>query len=148
VECRLPGEARFEKDGTKKAAGRIRSSQYIDSIVPLLYYTYMTNQSPEGGFNRRRPSQDPWVAKQLEKFGLSPDASLEEVEPKAMELWKDVHNRLSVTELVLGRRVDARELQQNPDLGEVIMTEDASVAFGGLLLLQTLEEIHRERSEQ
>lgn len=105
----------------------------------------MTEQFSEAGFNKRRTVQDPWVASLLEKHELASDASLEEIEPKAKELWEDMTTRLDSVEMVLGRRVDGSEPSQNPDLGSVMLTADTSEAFGGLLMLKTLEELQAER---
>jgi len=79
---------------------------------------------------------------------LVPDASLEEIEPKAKELWPDPRTRMSAAELVLGRRIDGAEPGSNPLLGSVLSITEPDKAFGTLLLLKDMEDRQAEQIEQ
>ena len=70
----------------------------------------------------------------------------QEVEAESRRLWES-GARLEAMGTALGRRVDARELQENPDLASVFMLQDANEAYGGLLMVKTIEEMAAERPQ-
>lgn len=103
----------------------------------------MENKTATSGFQRREEPLDGWAASIREKHGLPRDASLEQVETKAIELLNNPRTFISGAELVLGRRVDAQDEEVAPIVGNpMIKGEDKF----GLLLLQ--KDVERMRAEQ
>ncbi len=118
----------------------------IDFFKFLCYSLLMSEKAEfEGGFNGRRAPQDPLVAELLEKHGLPQDASLQEIEPVVVQLWENVGTRLTAAEMVLGRRVDGSEPNQNPLLRETLLTDDPAYGFASLFMLRDLEESQAEQ---
>jgi hypothetical protein len=99
-----------------------------------------------GGFNRPRPATTPHIAREYDRLGLGEAPSLEDIEPVAIKMMSD-KRIIEAMGLVLGRRIDARETLADPDLliiGQIAL-QDPEKAFGGLLMLLTIEELEAER---
>lgn len=88
-------------------------------------------------FETPQEPQGKLVADLFEQYGLPETPSLEQIEPVAKELWGSPSTRLRAIELVLCRRVDAVEIQQDPLLKDVYNLQDVDVAFGLLLLYRS-----------
>jgi hypothetical protein len=106
----------------------------------------MTDAPHEGGFNRRRPTDNGYILSLREHVGLSADASLEEAEPVVIEMMRG-KKIIEGMELVLGRQIDAQDVMTDPNLRDVSMLamSNPEQAFGGLLLVHTLEEMQAEK---
>ena len=98
------------------------------------------------GFNKPRPTDDPYVAKQYDVLGIGDTPSLQDIGPHAISMMRE-KKVLEAMGLVLGRRLDARDAQTDPDLGLIqrLAMQDPEQAFGGLLLKLTLEELEAGR---
>ncbi len=98
-----------------------------------------------GGFNRPRPTEDPYVAGQYEQLGLSEAPSLQDIEPHAVDMMAS-GRVLEGMGLVLGRRVDAADAKEDPDLKAIVVTalSDPRQAFGGLLMKLELDRLEAE----
>ncbi len=97
--------------------------------------------TPLSGFNRPRPTQDPYVAEQYERLGIGPAPSLEDIEPHAIDMMR--HGRLlEGMGLVLGRGVNAKDLELDEELMSLALVSlnNPEQAFGGLLLKRALDE--------
>ena len=75
-----------------------------------------------------------------------PEMTDEQIEQTATAQWR-TDQRLEAMETVLGRRIDARDLPDNPDLASVFMISDPDEAYAGLLLVKTLEQLAAERKQ-
>ena len=75
-----------------------------------------------------------------------PRRSPEEVEQIALSQWQG-GALLEAMETVLGYRVDARDLQNRPDLAEIVLIPDPSQAYAGLRMIKAVEQLAAE-SEQ
>lgn len=113
-----------------------------------IYVTIYFMSNPienSAGFNRPRPTDDPYIASQYDRLGLGEAPSLEAIEPHALGIMRD--NRiLEGIGLVLGRRIDARNTQTDPDLRDLVIVamKNPEQAFGGLLFKLALEELEPE----
>jgi len=109
----------------------------------------MANKSEtKSGFTTPIEPQDQWTIEQYRKHGLPQNPTLKQVEPVATKLLKDSKGFIPAAELVLGRRVDARELTEGGginclSLAFSLPTEGKK--FGGLLLVRTVEESARQK---
>jgi hypothetical protein len=107
----------------------------------------MNRQDQEPGYSRKRITQDERTREQRRKYDLPEDASLEETEIVAKTLLSNPLTLIEGTELVLGRRVDAKELAC--DDGESILPLVGQLQSGkdrfGALLMQV--DIERRKSE-
>ena len=94
------------------------------------------------GFEKIRESDD-WVSQVLAKHGLPPTASLEQIEPVAIELLSDISTRLEGIEMVLNRRVDAKELDLSVNglLARIHLFLSGGEAFAALLLYLETEKL-------
>jgi hypothetical protein len=93
-----------------------------------------------------RPAKDSYTSGQYERLGLRSDPTLEEIEPFAKEMMQNKHI-IEGMSLVLGRRIDSREIASDPALAEITQfaLRDPETAYGGLLIMLTLEELEAER---
>lgn len=69
----------------------------------------MLRNKQRAGFQKPRVPQDEWTARLYEEYGLRPNPSLQEIEPIASRLLANPETFISGAELVLGRRVDAKD---------------------------------------
>jgi hypothetical protein len=95
----------------------------------------------QAGFNAPRPTENPYMLDQYARLELGVQPSLADVEPHALQLMES-GAVLEGIGLVLGRRVDARDLKE-----DMVMTQIALTAYGRpqdamtlLLLKLTAEE--------
>lgn len=58
---------------------------------------------------------------------------------KFSELWDDVNSRLEAMELVIGDRIDARELTLDTPFGKIFMTSDPSDAYAKLVAVKGVQ---------
>lgn len=110
--------------------------------------TYYSN--PEGfrnprkinlaGFNRPRKACDMWL---YEKHSLGRAPSLEMIETTATKLLGQPRTVLEGAELVLGRRIDAREKDIMKIIGSAGSPEDK---FALLLLQKEIEKLKKRKS--
>lgn len=101
----------------------------------------MTTESKENQAGFQRPRQhEPHVQELLKRRGLPEDASLKQVEAVATSLLNDPHTIIEGTELIMGRRVDARD-----PLLKTVFGVQAKDRFGALLLISSIEEMSRDR---
>jgi hypothetical protein len=77
------------------------------------------------GFNRPQTPKDDYAATLYQKFGLGQTPSLEDMEPIATRLLDDPTTIIEGMSLVLGRRVDAREFTEDPELGVAMLMGSA-----------------------
>ncbi len=87
---------------------------------------------------------DDYTKKLYEKYGFDENSTLEVIEPKAIELLNDVRTCLDGAELVLGRRVDAKEEEI---MRILYIPLDANEKYGLLLLKKTVEQMPKEKEE-
>lgn len=73
-----------------------------------------------------------------------PEMTDENIEQTVKTLWQ-ADQRLEAMGVSLGRRIDARDLLDNPDLALVAMISDPEEAYPGLLIVKTLEQLAAER---
>lgn len=94
-----------------------------------------------GGFQKPRPASDGWTAKLYEKHGLGETPSLEKIEPVATRLLSNPLTAIEAGELVLGRRIYAKE----EDVTQLLFCPTTPEERFGLLLLQkSIEEMMKE----
>lgn len=100
-------------------------------------------EEKRGGFQRPQPAQDNWASGLREKHGLPLDASLEEVEAKATQLLGSPLTSIAGAELILGRRVDARD----QEVTLIIMAPGLSAEdkFGLLLIQKGIEDMQKKQ---
>ena len=85
---------------------------------------------------------DDYTRKLYEKYGFDENSTGEEIEPKVLELLSDVKTSMDGAELILGRRVDAKETE----IGEIIyMPTEAKNKFGLLLFKKGAEEMNQNK---
>lgn len=63
----------------------------------------------------------------------------DEVRQKAEALWES-GDKVAALEAVLGRYIDASELQENPIFRTIILAQTADQAYGAALMIKTIEE--------
>lgn len=110
----------------------------------------MSNQqNQETGFTRPRNPKDGWARELNQKYDLPADASLEQVETVAKTLLANPLTMIEGAELVLGRRIDAKEFAN--DDGESMLPLVAQLRTGkdrfGALLMQSDVERRKAESE-
>ncbi|OGV96025.1 hypothetical protein A2W24_03085 [Microgenomates group bacterium RBG_16_45_19] len=95
------------------------------------------------GFQRPQPTRDNWTSRLRQEHGLHTDASMEEVEQKAISLLGSPPTAITGAELVLGRRVDAGDKEITP----IIATPGLSPEdrFRLLLLRKSVEDMQEEQ---
>ncbi len=94
------------------------------------------------GFDALQISTDPEVTSLYKEYGLKEFPTLAEIEPVAKSLWRDPTTKLRGMELVLGRRVDVREIEEvdDPTLRHIFhFATGPSQAFDLLLLAKSLD---------
>lgn len=94
------------------------------------------------GFQRKFPAGDNWVSKLRRKHGIADEASFEDIEPVALMLLEDVRTSLSAAELVLNRRVGAKEKMIAQMIYPSIPVKDK---FGMLLMEYEVEKRMKEK---
>lgn len=97
-------------------------------------------------FNLPRPASDPYIAGQYQRFELGDSPSLADNEPHAEEMMR-VGMVLEGMGLVLGRRIDAKEVIEDPDvIGGIVRVglNQPEQAFGLLLLKIYADETQTE----
>ena len=85
--------------------------------------------------------KDQWTADLKVSVGLSVNASLKLIEPRATALLAFPRTCISAAELVLGRRVDAQETDVVSIVIDRRLTPEER--FGGLLLQKATEDMMR-----
>jgi hypothetical protein len=98
-----------------------------------------------GGFNSPRPAQDSYIVREYEALGIGSEPSLEAIEPHAIEMLRQ-GKILEGIQLVLGRRIDAKDTQTDPTLAGiyVLALQTPEEAFGALLLKVATDELASE----
>ena len=101
------------------------------------------NKKLEAGFEMPQIPQDQWAADLKVRVGLPVDASLEQIEPRAVTLLAFPQTVIPAAELVLGRRVDAKETDVISIVVDRSLTPEEK--FGGLLIQKSIEDMMRGR---
>lgn len=85
----------------------------------------------QSGFQAPRLPKDNWAARLYQKYGLGENPSLKEIEPIATKLLGNVSTAIEGAELMLGRRIDAKETEL---LSTIYFGGSAENMFGLLLM--------------
>jgi len=105
----------------------------------------MNSQEITSGFNRPRVVEDRYVLQQFEELGIGLTPSLEDIEPYAIAMMRN-KEILEGMGLVLGRRVDAMEIEEDSILRGIMLSaiQDPESAFGLLLFRLATEDLKAE----
>lgn len=91
----------------------------------------------------KKNAGDPYIESVFQKHGLEIDAALEQIEPKAIELLSDQNTLIDGAQLVLHRRVDARD----KEIMSLLMIPGASgkERFALLLMRQGVDQAKQSK---
>jgi len=95
---------------------------------------------PNNEFSKKCPVVDEYGAVTRKIHGLEADARLSDIEPVFLKLWDSLGSHLEAIELLIGRRVDAKELHDNPLLGDIYRTSEPSMAYISLLMFKDISK--------
>ncbi len=87
-------------------------------------------------YNDPCPPKDGWAQGLYRKYNLGDTPTMEAIEPVALQLLSDVTTSMTGAELVLGRRVDAKEM----DVAMLCMFGAPERKFAALLLRRDCEQ--------
>ena len=91
-------------------------------------------------YEKPRPPRDRYAVRLRERFGLRPNPSLREIESVAKDLLVDPDKILEGMEIVLGRIVTAKDLEDVKTCLEANSPERAFLHLLNLLNIETYEE--------